>query len=591
MAAVASSPWAHAVPMDETNGFSQPQRTETLRSMTSTTSTPNTNKRSASNSRRPSAFDIASDSEAIGTRKASIRASNNSSVGRKRSRNTLRDKKDAVPEANVDDSAWIHRDKLAQIEIQEMEEAGIPYVRQSRRSSSTGPGSQQQGGGGANSARTSRSASRTGGRRAGSRERHSDAPARPGSGEQDGQGGPLYGSFDEYQHRKRVSTIPAADDEEEREQERMFDGSGMDTELRTPEEVSGANQLSASKQLRPSTSRIPISKASPVPVPQQVVDRESPMTRSRGGSGAWSGAWDEMQYARRSSIGSQGVLDDAEGGRSRSRPTSSYLQQTSGIENSPPAKARLPGKPAPTSAGRKVSGPAPGSANGRPTSSHYKPRTSSLATKARPGSSSGMGGMGHKSRPSTSSHAPEGEAPWIASMYKPDPRLPPDQQLLPTHAKRLMQEQWEKNGTTGTAYDRDGNLLNDSPFPTPQKPGLSGSETVQSNGGGNGGLIPMTSPQNGGISPASSGGREKPWPLSSQKSDTKSETGSLRPGTSGGYKITPTIAAVPDMRRSPVGNSGGGGDVMAATPRLPDYDEKEVESEKTKKSCGCCIIM
>ncbi|KAK5718168.1 hypothetical protein LTR17_015816 [Elasticomyces elasticus] len=587
MAAVASSPWAHAVPMDETNGFSQPQRTDTLRSMTSTTSTTNNNnKRSASNSRRPSAFDIASDSEAIGTRKASIRASNNSSVGRKRSRNTLRDKKDAVPEANVDDSAWIHRDKLAQIEIQEMEEAGIPYVRQSRRSSSTGPGSQQQGGGGANSARTSRSASRTGGRRAASRDRHSDAP-RPESGDQDG---PLYGSFDEYQHRKRVSTIPAADDEEEREQERRFDGSGMDTELRTPEEVSGANQLSASKQLRPSTSRIPVSKASPVPVPQQVVDRESPMTRSRGGSGAWSGAWDEMQYARRSSIGSQGVLDDAEGGRSRSRPTSSYLQQTSGLENSPPAKARLPGKPAPTSAGRKVSGPAPGSANGRPTSSHYKPRTSSLASKARPGSSSGMGGMGHKSRPSTSSHAPEGEAPWIASMYKPDPRLPPDQQLLPTHAKRLMQEQWEKDGTTGTAYDRDGKLLNDSPFPTPQKPGPSGLETVQSNGGGNGGLSPMASPQNGGISPASSGGREKPWPLSPQKSDTKSETGSLRPGTSGGYKITPTIAAVPDVRRSPVGN-GGGGDVMAATPGLPDYDEKEVESEKTKKSCGCCIIM
>lgn len=28
-------------------------------------------------------------------------------------------------------------------------------------------------------------------------------------------------------------------------------------------------------------------------------------------------------------------------------------------------------------------------------------------------------------------------------MYKPDPRLPPEQQLLPTHAKRLQQEQWE----------------------------------------------------------------------------------------------------------------------------------------------------
>lgn len=32
---------------------------------------------------------------------------------------------------------------------------------------------------------------------------------------------------------------------------------------------------------------------------------------------------------------------------------------------------------------------------------------------------------------------PEGEAPWIADMYKPDPMLPQDEQIVPTHAKRL----------------------------------------------------------------------------------------------------------------------------------------------------------
>lgn len=49
-------------------------------------------------------------------------------------------------------------------------------------------------------------------------------------------------------------------------------------------------------------------------------------------------------------------------------------------------------------------------------------------------------------RPSTSNgprqpiNRPEGDAPWIATMFKPDPMLPQDQQILPTHAKRLAME-------------------------------------------------------------------------------------------------------------------------------------------------------
>jgi hypothetical protein len=39
-------------------------------------------------------------------------------------------------------------------------------------------------------------------------------------------------------------------------------------------------------------------------------------------------------------------------------------------------------------------------------------------------------------------------------MYKPDPRLPPDQQILPTHAKKLQQEQWQREGKLPSAYDR-----------------------------------------------------------------------------------------------------------------------------------------
>ena len=40
-------------------------------------------------------------------------------------------------------------------------------------------------------------------------------------------------------------------------------------------------------------------------------------------------------------------------------------------------------------------------------------------------------------------------------MYKPDPRLPPDQQIIPTHAKRQQQAQWSEAGAIPTTYDRE----------------------------------------------------------------------------------------------------------------------------------------
>jgi hypothetical protein len=559
MAAAVNGSWAYAVPLDETNGFPQPQRTDTLRSQNSTTPpTPAASygqKRSASSQRRPSDFGIQSDTEAVGSRKASIRSSNASAAGRKRSRNALRESKQERKEENVDDSAWIHRDKLAQIEIQEMEEAGI-HVRQSRRSSSLGPEAK---------GRTSRSASRA---RRPSKDAQSDFA-------EEEHAGPQYTSFDDYQ-RKRVSTIPAAD-EEEQEYERRQTAAGqydptVDSELRTPEEVAAEQQSHKQHMIRPSTSRIPISKASVVPVPQQVVDRDSPLPRSRHGSGAWSGAWDDQQYARKArsgSVGSQVMLDDTDGDRtSGSRPTSAHLQDAN--ENSPP-KARMPGKAGPSGRKPSTSSPRPGS------SSVKSPRSTSTANDKRPKSS-------HKSRPSTSHAPPEGEAPWIASMYKPDPRLPPDQQMLPTHAKRMMQEQWEKDGKTGTAYDREFNLLNDKPIPQPSKIPKLNMDTP----------TPHFSPTKAGAqadlgSPSSTA--EKPWPLSPAKNtDNQSETGSIRPGTSGGYKITPTITTPPVQPQSRSPNPSNPAAPHNATPRVPDYDEKDQFSEK-KKGCGCCIVM
>lgn len=489
---------------------------------------------------------IQSDSEGTKQRRASVKA-NNRSASRKRSRNTLKEKKS---QPRVDDDAWIHRDKLAQIEIQEMEEAGI-HVRSSRRSLSAGPGA---------SARSSRSQSRS--RRPMSKEQQTEQYM--------GDEGYGEGSWEEFE-RKRVSTILAADEEEYE-----FDPS-VDTEFRSPEEVQ-AERRSPQQLIRPSTSRIPLAKSPSVPVPQDVVDRDSPLPRSRHGSGAYSGNWDDMQYARHArsnSIGSQVLLDD--GVATPPRPGSSHMRNSG--ENSPP-KSRVPNK-TPTSGGRKASGV--NGSSGRPPSSSAK-NNGSTASRTASGTQRPVSRGAHKSRPSTS-HTPEGEAPWIAGMYKPDPRLPPDQQMLPTHAKRLQQEQWEREGKGSTAFDRDFRPLNDERFP--EKPDSL--------------TKPLTSPSSGGeFGSPSPNANLNAWPLTPQSETLKfdggggangDKTSSSRPGTSGGYKITPTITTPPPIQKSPPPQPSPMVQGHNAPPRVPEVSEKYDAGSKKKGGCGCCVVM
>ncbi|KAH9832426.1 hypothetical protein Tdes44962_MAKER02090 [Teratosphaeria destructans] len=568
MATAVNGGWAYAVPLDETTGFSQPVRRDTGKTQESHAN--GTRSRSASQ-RRPSDFGIMADSEmAAGSRRASSRASN-SVATRKRSKNALRsgrldDKTGAPQDGKVDDSKWIHRDKLAQIEIQEMEEAGI-HVRSSRRSMSAGP---------AANGRLSRSQSRSGARRAISQDRRHDdveelLPQQDYPSHQHQI--PKYASFDDY---KRVSTIPA-----EEEEDRRFDPV-TDSEIRTPEELAAEQQHNKQHMTRPSTSRIPISKASPLPLPQNVVGRDSPLPRSRNGSGAWgNGGWDELQYAKRArsgSAGSQVLLDDYDA--PDARPGSSHLGPSN--ENSPP-KSRVPTKVTPGNRKTSVT------LNGRPGSSGKAlgSRGASSATQ-RPTSSSG-----HKKRASLTGHtAPEGEPPWAATMYKPDPRIPPDQQMLPTHAKRMMQEQWEKEGKTGTVYDRDFNLLNDEPFKQQRKnskspPILKLDENADQS--------PDETHQqtDGKLPPIDTRlGNAPSWPLSpTNKSDAGGPPS--RPGTSGGYKITPTIPSPPLRSPAPsaahsIPSTNPNAQPLNATPRIPDLDEKDVP--EPKKGC-CCILM
>lgn len=338
-----------------------------------------------------------------------------------------------------------------------------------------------------------------------------------------------------------------------------------DSEMRTLEEFAPPQPGYRQHTGRPSTSRIPISKVSPMPLPHAVVDRDSPLPRSRHGSTNWSGNWDELQYAKRARSGSAGsaVLLDDDAYGTPSRTVSSHMRGSMdgrpGYSQSPP-KARVPNKDTPTSGARKAS-------NGRPpTSSGAKPRARSGASGQRPLSSSG---------PKHPINRPEGEAPWLANMYKPDPRLPPEEQMLPTHAKRMAQEQWGDQANSGAErQDGEHNLVLDGQQLNLQP---SGFEQQQR-------LSPKPS------SPTKSTHSANPqdaWPLGSDK---RSEPGSPRPGTSGGYRITPTISTRPALQKNPTSEK----DISQPhnpTPRIPDFDKDEDEGPKQKKGCMGCVVM
>ncbi|RMY44291.1 hypothetical protein D0863_16236, partial [Hortaea werneckii] len=603
-AATMTNSWAHAVPLDETNGYPPPPRAESMRS---SDSRPTSQHRRLS-ARRRSDFHLPSDAEPA----AAVRASSRASNMRKRSRNALREDLDGSnsnsnsnsskqhPRSRAEESAWIHRDKLAEIEIREMEEAGI-HVRQSRRSESRGPADRRQERG------SSRSMSRSELYRRGSRDR--------GDGEDEGDEGeeptlsPHYASFDEFSRRKRVSTIPAVEDEEEAEEaaaaaaayeQRPFDHN-LDSDFRTPEEIEAERAAHRQRITRPSTSRLPVSKVSPVPVPQTVIGRDSPLPRSRNGSGAWSGHWDDQHYARRArsgSVGSQVMLDDPAADTtaatyptyySSSRPTSSHLHEASHH----PRKARVPSKPGPTSASsRKVSNTTTTASGGAGTSrpgSSSKPRQLST-NRQRPASSHKKTSPG-RDRPSTTTsqnpNRPEGEAPWIAGMYKPDPRLPQDQQMLPTHAKRMMLEQQAKAGGGGSEEaggkggggggggrgDGDSGppagamWINEKGKWTDSEPSLSSSRQ---------------NPQKGGEWPLSPGGSQ----TSPQKQHNGGGAGAGGGGGAGaGYRITPTISPPAQIiSRKNSGNEALAGENPQTSQHQQQQQQQQDEAEEGERN-------
>jgi hypothetical protein len=418
-----------------------------------------------------------------------------------------------------DENNWIHRDKLKEIESRELEAAGFKVGR------------------------SSRSNSRSQGTRRASRDRaNSEATEAIPNGD------------NHVDKRRMISPIPMETEDEEPLARRPSWG-----DLRTPEEITAEREQYAARNthvIRPSTSRIPVAKTSPLPVPHTFVERDQPLPRSRNGSGNWDKDVLATNGARvrSGSVSSQILLDDPgvfdEPHRSpRKGSSSTPMSPTSG---SPP-KAKTPGKPTPTSGARKTSAQKAG----------VKPRVTSATSPKRPGTSGGS-----LSRPGTS-HRPEGEAPWIATMYKPDPRLPPEEQIIPTHAKRMQQEQWETEGRVASMYDKDFNMLNTDDFKDKR------ASQVQP--------IDIQKAQ-----------EDQQWPLPSptkpatERIDTSVKSPTLEQG---GYKLTPTIPQSPripsrNSERHPTPSISSKRTKTTRVPELP----AETEKEKEKKGC-CCIVM
>ncbi|KAH6652420.1 hypothetical protein BKA67DRAFT_661163 [Truncatella angustata] len=430
------------------------------------------------------------------------------SGGRSRSR-TRPDNKRANSDSTqgqgkIENDKWIHRDKLAKIESEELQAAGIvlPKPRSHSRP------------------RRERSSEKmNGGRRGTDASEHQPMP-----------------------RSRKNSTQRAASTE------RSPDPEGRDWDFRLPEEIAeDPNEYWISSDTLAGKSRLPVAKHSVAPVPADYVERDAPVPRKM--SGAIQPDEDFMLAATkpRSRSGSatldaleQPVLQAAR--RSASERPSSPRKAATGTRK--PSGA--PGKPA---AGRPKTRSGPGkmskdsTANTRPTT-----RSGELSPKA-----------------------PEGDPPWMVSAYKPDPRLPPDQQLLPTVAKRLQQEQWEKEGKFGSVYDKEFRPLTDDTFAKP--PEMQKTQVQE---------------------------KHDEWPL---RAEAKSPTPS-RPGTSS-YSTMPKIQDTPMLSplaspRLPISpqlsqqQQQQQHEQLTNITRVPTVPEQPRISEKEQKKssgCGCCVVM
>ena len=308
---------------------------------------------------------------------------------------------------------------------------------------------------------------------------------------------------------------------------------------------SGSPRIYAQQGLRSSSSRIPIATSSPLPIPQEHLERSHPLPRRRGTSGNWEE--DGLVYckirSRSQSVGSQVLLDDGE-------PLDAAPRHSNYAELSTfPAKSKVTARSQPSSGSRKVS------TNSRNVSAAQKFRPTSTTASGSPAQrpATRSGGEG---RPAIAINRPEGEAPWLATMYKPDPRLPPDQQIIPTHAKRLQQEKWEREGKSGSSTDSNATQA-DKADPLSTKTPTNDD------------------PQHWSDSSA--------WPLKtlSRPVSVKVPKSPGYGSEHGGYSTIPKVHSTPLVGPT-------------QSPRLPqemEVQQAQADTQAKEAGCGCCAVM
>ncbi|KAH9995869.1 hypothetical protein F4779DRAFT_195719 [Xylariaceae sp. FL0662B] len=390
---------------------------------------------------------------------------------------------DMSPEAlDEEHSKWIHRDKLARIESEELQAAGIilPKPRAASRP------------------RRDRSQDKTNGHRRGT-----DA--------------------------SEQQPLPRSRKNSDMSLDRTPEVEVPSWDLRLPEEIAEDPSEYWVAPESAKGSRIPVAKLSPAPIPVDFLERDAVVPRKSG-----SHITDEDGSITlpkpRSRSSSTIILDDVP----KSQPGKRSATDAS------PKKGTTPGT-------KKTSATVKSASQGRPkTRSGPAPRSGSAT---RPTTRSGELSPSMKS-------PPEGEPPWMVSAYKPDPRLPPDQQLLPTVAKRLQQEKWEQEGKFGNVYDKEFRPLNDEPFLKPEKTKDGGEQQDE-------------------------------WPL---RPNDKKPPSPNRPGTSS-YSTMPKIQDKPMV--SPL-TSPLSVQQPQQTPQATEMPEQPQEKEEPKKKeagCGCCVVM
>lgn len=382
---------------------------------------------------------------------------------------------------------WIHRDKLAKIESEELQQAAYIFQRRMRAESKSSAG----------------------------RERSHDSHH---------SGAPSVSS----PNAEHSEPWPQLQEASQRGQGGHEDDERKHWDLRRPEEIAADEAAAAfynNPALRKSSSRIPISTISSVPL---VPGRDSRGPRSRAATDE-----DDETRGRRAS-------EPATNEQEPSTPSPTGRPGSRGFSTTQNTPAKKTPAKATGSSARKTSAPP----TNRKTST-ARSRAVSSNTTQRPTTRSG------EPRPPTAVNRPEGDPPWLATMYKPDPRLPPDQQILPTLAKKMQQEQWEKEGRTPTTYDRDFAPL--AVYPNDMPPSA----------------------------PPKTDEPEEPEPLETPQIEEppKARTPEPpRPNTSTGYSTMPKVQDTPPLGLTPHPNW---------TPPVVTAEEKP----KKEKSCGCCVVM